>query len=364
MKIGDIVLAVVLAVAGAVSAAGLHQMTEVDRPIDAFGLVLAAGVGLVLAVRRVHPVATLAANTVLLTVYLWLAYPYGPVMFTFVVAVYTVGRYLQLRPAVVTTAAAIPVLASHLLVNPASASGTYGLIPVSAFALVPLAIGVLVRVNRESVERARAEMIRERVSDERLRVAQEVHDVVGHGLAAIKMQADIALHLMARKPDQAEIALRAISQTSEEALDELRATLTVVRGRAPAPGLSLLPDLADRMNHAGVEVNLDVVGTQRSLPAAVDLAGYRVVQESLTNVLKHGPVKRASVSVAYEDGAVHVAVTNPAEADVVGDGFGIPGMRERVTSLGGQFRAGPNGNGLFEVRARLPTAPNSLGEDA
>nr|WP_042193191.1 sensor histidine kinase [Kibdelosporangium sp. MJ126-NF4]CEL20622.1 putative two-component system sensor kinase [Kibdelosporangium sp. MJ126-NF4]CTQ89534.1 putative two-component system sensor kinase [Kibdelosporangium sp. MJ126-NF4] len=355
MKIGDIALAVVLAAASAVAAAGLNQMSAVDRPVDVFCLVLAAGAGLALATRRVHPIPTLAANTTLLSIYLWMGYPYGPIMFTFSVAMYSIGRYLQLKPAVITTVAALPILAAHLFVNPASAEGAYGLIPVTGFAVVPLAIGVIVRVNRESVERARAEMIRERVSDERLRVAQEVHDVVGHGLAAIKMQADIALHLLDRKPDQAEIALRAISETSTEALDELRATLTVVRGRAPAPGLGLLADLTARMNHAGVEVQVDVVGTERSLPAAVDLAGYRVVQESLTNVLKHGPVKRAAVKVGYEDDAVHIAVSNPAEESSAGDGFGIPGMRERVTALGGQFTAGPTGDGRFEVRAAIPT---------
>lgn len=354
MKVGDIALAVVLAAVGVVTTAGMNQFSPVDRPVDLFGFVLAAGVGLVLATRRAHPVATLAANTTLLTVYLWMGYPYGPIMFIFSVAMYSVGRYTQLRPAVTATVATLPILASHLLVNPASASGAYGLIPVTGFAVVPLAIGVIVRVNRESVHRARAEMIRERVSDERLRMAQEVHDVVGHGLAAIKMQADIALHVLAKKPEQAEIALRAISETSTEALDELRATLTVVRGRAPTPGLGLVPDLADRMHHAGVEVQLDVVGTQRALPAAVDLAGYRIVQESLTNVLKHGPVKRATVTVSYEDDAVRLTVSNPTGDVVAGEGFGIPGMRERVTALGGQFGAGPTGDGRFEVRAEFP----------
>ncbi|CAM3912192.1 sensor histidine kinase [Kibdelosporangium persicum] len=369
MKVGDIALAVVLTALSVVGAAATHHMTDVDRPIDLLGFVLAAGSALALTARRRWPEATLGVNTVLLTTYLLLAYPYGPVMGTFAVATYTVGRHLPLVRAATATGMALAVLVTHLLAHPASASGLYGLIPASGFAIIPLAIGVMIRVNRESTERARAEAIRERVSDERLRVAQEVHDVVGHGLAAIKMQADIALHLLTRKPEQAEIALKAISETSTEALDELRATLTVVRGRAPAPGLGLLPELTDRMSHAGVEVRLNVVGPQRAVPAAVDLAGYRIVQESLTNVLKHSPVKRATVKVGYEPDAVHIAVSNPAVSNpavpdpavpgpvngvAAGDGFGIPGMRERVTSLGGQFSAGPTDDGRFEVRAAIP----------
>ncbi|MCE7011264.1 histidine kinase [Kibdelosporangium philippinense] len=354
MKVGDIALAVFLAVLAVVSAGALNHMNAADRSIDLLGFALAASTALVLAVRRRWPEATLAANVVLLSTYLWLTYPYGPVMFTFSVATYSVGRYLPLNRAATATLIALVVEATHLFVHPASASGLYGLIPSTGFAIIPLAVGVMVRVNRESAERARADAIRERVSDERLRVAQEVHDVVGHGLAAIKMQADIALHLLAKKPEQAEIALKAISSTSTEALDELRATLTVVRGRAPAPGLSLLPDLTDRMSHAGVEVRLNVVGTQRALPAAVDLAGYRIVQESLTNVLKHSPVKRATVKVGYSADAVDIAVSNPANGVPVGDGFGIAGMRERVTALGGQFSAGPTAEGMFEVRAAIP----------
>ncbi len=128
--------------------------------------------------------------------------------------------------------------------------------------MVPFAIGVTVRVSMDARARDQAELVRQHVDDERLRVAQEVHDVVGHGLAAIKMQADIALHVLARKPEQAEAALNAISRTSTEALDELRATLAVVRrtdadpALAPAPGLDRLDELRQRMSEAGVDVDL------------------------------------------------------------------------------------------------------------
>ncbi|MBP2329802.1 signal transduction histidine kinase [Kibdelosporangium banguiense] len=360
MKAIDIAFALLATVISVVGSAVASRITHAGLTIDVLGLVLAAGAGMALIARRRWPLVSLGTTTAFTTLYLTLNYPYGPVVFTFLAAVYAVGRYEPLSKSVPVAVVSWLVFSVHLLTNKSALPGLYGLIPVTGFVLIPLALGVIVRANREAFELARAEAIRERVSNERLRVAQEVHDVVGHGLAAIKMQADIALHLLTKKPEQAEIALKAISQTSTEALDELRATLTVVRGRAPAPGLGLLPDLTDRMSHAGVEVKLNVVGTQRDLPAAVNLAGYRVVQESLTNVLKHSSVKRATVRVGYEPGSVRIKVSNPSSGPVLPSaGFGIPGMRERVTALGGEFSAGPTEDGLFEVRATIPTDGDS-----
>jgi signal transduction histidine kinase len=361
MKAIDVAFALLATMISVVGSSLATRITDTDHAIDALGLMLAAGAGLALIARTRWPLVALGVTTAFTTVYLVLNYPYGPVVFTFIAAVYAVGRYEPLSKSVPAAVVGWLVFMIHLFTNKSALPGLYGLIPATGFVLIPLALSVIVRANRETVERTRAEAIRERVSNERLRVAQEVHDVVGHGLAAIKMQADIALHLLAKKPEQAEIALRAISQTSTEALDELRATLTVVRGRAPAPGLGLLPDLTDRMSHAGVEVRLNVVGTQRDLPAAVDLAGYRIVQESLTNVLKHSAVKRATVRVGYEPNEVQIKVSNPSDGRPVppSAGFGIPGMRERVTALGGEFGAGPTEDGLFEVKAAIPTDGDS-----
>jgi signal transduction histidine kinase len=359
MKVTDVVLAFAVAVIGVGGSAGASRMfAGTGQTVDGFGLALAAGVGLVLVVRRLWPLVTLAVSSVLLTTYLMLNNPYGPVFLGFAVAVYTVARHLPFRTAATASGAAVVLLLTHLVTNRASLPDLYGLIPTTAWVIVPLAVGVMVRANRESVERTRAEAVRQRVSDERLRVAQEVHDVVGHGLAAIKMQADIALHLLAKKPDQAEIALTAISRTSTAALDELRATLTVVRGtdRSPAPGLDQLAELQERMSQAGMEVQVDTTGEPRPLPAAADLAGYRVVQESLTNVLRHSQVKHATVRIGYENDRVVIAISNPVAQQPVGrsGGFGIPGMRERVTSLGGEFSAGPTADGRFQVRAVIP----------
>jgi signal transduction histidine kinase len=359
----DIAVAVVLAIVGVTSAALASVWGVVaDRPADVVGFALAVGAGLVLALRRRWPLATLAVATAMTSAYLIAGYPYGFIWLSFAVAVYTVARDRPLRQALPPAVATLPLLLVHLMTNSAALPGLLGLAPATAWVAVPFAIGATRRLSLESAAQARAEVLRQHVNDERLRVAQEVHDIVGHGLAAIKMQADIALHVLAKKPDQAGTALNAISRTSSEALEELRATLAVVRrtsadtSRQPAPSLTRIDELRQRMADAGLDVCLETSGAPRALPAVVDLAGYRVVQESLTNVLRHSVARTATVMVRYDDDAVHVVVTNPAR-DVPGarGGLGIAGMRRRVTALGGEFHAGATTDGRFEVRALIPT---------
>ena len=318
---------------------------------------------LVLAVRRRWPLATLAAVTAAGTAYLVLGYPYGPILLSFFVAVYTVAAYLPLRTAAVAGGVALVALLAHVVVGVRS-PGLLGAMPAAAWVVVPFAVGTTVRLARESTARNRVEEARRLADAERLRVAREVHDVVGHGLAAIHMQAEIALHLLAKKPEQAEAALTAISRTSKEALDELRVTLTVVRRdeaaeeRAPTPGLAQLPQLRDRLAGAGVPVIVEVTGEARSLPVAVDLAAYRVVQEALTNVLRHAGPATASVRLRYAPTEVTVEVTDTGRGPATGPGpaggYGLAGMRERVTALGGSFTAGPGPGGGFRVYATLP----------
>jgi signal transduction histidine kinase len=359
----DTALAVVLAGFGVVGTSFAQPPRGPELSVDAGGYALVAGAALALAVRRRWPPATLLLVAVLTAGYLAIGYPYGPIMLSFLVAVYTAARHRPLGASVPAAAAALGLLLVHLATNPAALPGLYGVIPISAWVVVPFALGVTVRLRQESIARQRAEAVRQRVDDERLRVAQEVHDVVGHGLVAIKMQADVALHVLRKRPEQAETALAAISRTSGEALDELRATLAVVRRagtgtdpRSPAPGLARLEELRQRMGEAGVEVRLEITGEPRPLPAAVDLTGYRVVQESLTNVLRHSGASHATVTVAYGPDTVTVSVVNPVvRSGGGGSGLGIAGMRERVRALGGEFSAGPTDDGGFAVRAVLPT---------
>ncbi|MET8120750.1 sensor histidine kinase [Micromonospora sp. NPDC005189] len=380
----DAVLALVLLGFGlfATGLAGDNQPGS--RPVDAACRVLIVVAALALLARRRAPVATLAVVTVATSTYLVSGHPYGPILLTFLVAVYTVAVRLPVRPAALSTGGAFVVLLAHVFVSRGPAPGWTAVLPTSAWLVVPFAVGVVVRVNREAAARSSAEEARDRVEqarrrtdEERLRIAQEVHDVVGHGLAAISMQAEIALHLLPKRPEQAEIALTAISRTSREALDELRVTLGAVRQgaeRGPVPGLARLPALRDRLAGAGLAVEMRVVGDPRELPAAVDLAAYRVVQEALTNVLRHAGVSDAEVTVGYRAEELTVEVTDrgtgaagdgvdPAgDGDGNGDGVGghgLAGMRERVAALGGRLAAGPRAEGGFRVYARLPVEPAS-----
>jgi signal transduction histidine kinase len=358
--VGDIALAVTLAVLGVLGTAGADLRVDTDVPIDTRGYALVVAAALLLAVRRRWPLLTLGLVAALSSVYLVIGYPYGPILISFAVAVYTVARHRPLSTSLPAAGVALAVLLLHLFTNDSALGGFVGLVPGSAWAVVPFAIGTTVRLVRESAARTRAEVIRQSVDDERLRVAQEVHDVVGHGLAAINMQANIALHLLPKDPRQAEAALTAISRSSAEALDELRSTLAVVRrgeaDRVPAAGLDGIEELCVRMRVAGMRVDLQTSGVRRAVPPAVGLTGYRVVQESLTNALRHGSTQSATVRLRYDDGVVLLAISNAAGlADNRGDGLGITGMQQRVASVGGDFSAGPTADGRFEVRALLPT---------
>lgn len=331
------------------------------RPVDGLGYVLAAAAAVGTLFRTRWPVPSLGVVAGATFTYLLLAYPYGPVMVCLVVAVYSLARRVPLRPALLYGTATLALLLVHVFTHPGALPVPAGLVPASAVVAVPFSIGVARRTWHEarSAERKAAEQ--QARDDERLQLAHEVHDVVGHGLAAIQMQADIALHL--GRPDDAATALEAISKAANEALTELRTTLAEIRPgtaagtgpeRAPTAGLANLEVLAQRVRSAGVAVDLAVDGTPRPLPDAVDLAAYRVLQESLTNVVKHGAGSAARVEVRYEPDAVRLCVRNPRALDGgFMAGFGITGMRHRVESLGGRLDAGPVDES-FEVRAVLP----------
>jgi signal transduction histidine kinase len=341
-------------------------------PADAVGYALAATAAVVLVARRWAPLPVLGVSTAATSTYLIVGYAYGPILIAYAFAVYAVSAYVPLRPAAVAAGVSLAVMLLHTVVGDGDV-GLVGVVPAAAWVVVPFALGVTVRLGRESAARNRAERLRDLAHEERLRVAQEVHDVVGHGLAAINMQAEIALHVLPKRPEQAATALAAISRTSKNALDELRATLALVRSdaaenRLPGPGLAQLDALVGRLADTGVPVRVEVEGQRPSLPAAVDLAAYRVVQEALTNVLRHAGAASATVRVGYAKDAVTVEVTDngrgsPSGGD--GDGQGIPGMRARVAALGGRFAAGPADGGGFRVYASMPlAAPSDTSEPA
>jgi signal transduction histidine kinase len=223
---------------------------------------------------------------------------------------------------------------------------------------------------RERLRRTEAEREREaerRVEQERLRIAHELHDVLAHTIAVIGVQAGVAAEALTDSPSDAQASLRTIREKSREALAELRATVGVLRKpregapRSPAPSLAQLEELAGRAAGSDVEVEVTVFGTARPLPAVVDLTAYRIVQESLTNVVRHAGASRANVAIRYEPDAVVVQIDDDGRAAANGaagaaEGYGITGMRERAAAIGGRLEAGPapSPGGGFRVRAWLP----------
>jgi len=248
-----------------------------------------------------------------------------------------------------------------------------------------LAFAIAAEATRIRAERAAATKAsrqldqRRQQSEERLRVARDLHDVIGHNISLINVQASMGLDLMDSQPEQARAALSAIKSASKEALEELRTMLTTLRHdddapRSPAPGLDRLPELIELTRAAGLGVDVEVAGQAPPLPAAVHLAAYRIIQESLTNVARHAGRARVAVRVTYDDAGVHVEIDNdgtapsdrapsdrapsdraPSDrAPAIGTGSGITGMRERATALGGDLSAGFRPGGGFRVSARLP----------
>ncbi|MGH3320376.1 MAG: sensor histidine kinase [Streptosporangiaceae bacterium] len=347
-----------------------------DHPLDPLAYILMTLAIVPLAVRRVWPVVTLGITIPAMAVFFAFSYPYGPVMLTILIAMYSVGARLPARPSLVACGmAAAALFFGHLFaVGPGSlAAQLLGMAGwASAVLLVPWAIGTLVRLHREDVVRTRGEEARRGRDEERLRMAREVHDVVGHSLAVINMQSGVALHVLDRRPDQARPALEAIKRTSKESLDELRSTLAVFRqpedredaaaSRRPTPTLRQLDGLVSAMADSGLPVDLSVAGERADVPASVDLAAYRIAQESLTNVLRHAGDATAAVWVHYDPHEILLEITDNGtgqSGDGVGPGgHGIPGMRERAAAVGGTLEAGPRQEGGFCVRARLP-----LGEE-
>jgi len=220
------------------------------------------------------------------------------------------------------------------------------------------------------LERAREELARRAVVEERLRLARELHDVVAHAMSVIAVQSGVGAHVASTQPEEAAKALAAIEATSRAALTELRRLLGVLRQEdepqgdlAPVPGLADLDGLLAEVAKAGLAVRLQVEGRPAHLPAGVDLSAYRIVQEALTNVVKHAGPARAQVAIRYRDHEVRVEVTDDGRgaAAPTGDGrarvgHGLIGMRERVSVFGGDLEVGPRPGGGFRVAARLPFA--------
>ncbi len=356
----------VFQVVGTLGAAAHNQPSA--TPLNALGIVLLLLGPAALVFRQVRTVAVLYFVMAVSFAYILLGFPYGPYFFSAIVALFEAVRYGHRWAAWLTAAA---VYFGHIAYRWAFGEGpgfVLGAI-VAGWLLAVLIGSELNRIREERVEesrRAKAAEAAGRVSEERLRIARELHDVVAHNISLINVQAGVALHLMDAQPEQARTALTAIKQASKEALVELRSVLGVLRQvdepgpRQPAPSLRRLTDLVERTRQAGLDVRVEVEGVPEPLPSSVDTAAYRIVQEALTNVLRHAGASTAVVRVAYADPIVTVEVTDdgcgtPAGGgDELGGGSGLPGMRERVGALGGRLTVGPLPGGGFGVYAELP----------
>ncbi|MQY04354.1 sensor histidine kinase [Actinomadura macrotermitis] len=207
-------------------------------------------------------------------------------------------------------------------------------------------------------ERTREEAALRRADEERLRIARELHDSLTHSISIIKVQAGVAVHLARRRGEDVPPALLAVQDASRDAMRELRATLEVLREPGgETSGLDRLADLVDRSRAGGQPTTVTITGEQRELPAEVDQAAYRIVQEALTNISRHAGEAAAEVRIGYGDTELVVQVDDDGKADPAAPpipGTGLLGMRERVTALGGRLRAAPRPDGGFTVRAELP----------
>ncbi len=292
------------------------------------------------------------------------------------VALYGVGRYItDNRRSLMAVAAAMVLVVADDVIEAESAS-TIGL----SLGLVVLwwYVGRRVRGRREylSLVEERAEYLeRERhaeaqraVDEERTRIARELHDVVAHRVSMITVQAGAAQTVAESDPERAARAMQAVEEAGREALAELRQLLGVLRADdqqqslGPTHGLADIAGLIDEMNRAGVSVSMSTDGIPGDLPAQVDLASYRIVQEALTNVVKHaGRDPRAEVHLSSDGQILTIEVTDRGSGDsrLPGSGQGLVGMRERAALLGGTFEAGPRPDGGFRVVARLPVERSS-----
>jgi signal transduction histidine kinase len=339
------------------------------RPLDLLAWVLMAAAAAGLLGRRRWPLGVLAVTVATSVVYLVLEYPHGPILLAMSVAMYSVANRLPVGGSLVACGVALVVVVlPELLVidRERLLTETPLLLAVLSGLLLPSwAIGTVVRLAQEAEWHTRQEETRRRGDEERLRIAREVHDVVGHGLAVINLQAGVALHVVGRRPEQAEVALAAIKRSSKDALEELRRTLAVFRRpdhqdgpRRPAPGLGRLEALAAAMAEGGLPVRVAVTGERVKLSAAVDLTAYRIVQESLSNVARHAGPASATVRVGYQPDAVVLEIADTGRGAAAGlagpGGHGIAGMRERAAAVGGTLQAGPTAEGGFLVRAHLP----------
>ncbi|TDC87388.1 sensor histidine kinase [Actinomadura sp. 7K507] len=334
----------------------------------ALAVPLAAATGLPLAVRRLWPVPAFLAVLCASTLTLLLGLPWdsfaGAAFALYIVAI-TRGRRRWVPTPLIGAVSGVVILAGAIA-GPVNwqAEFTGRLLLGLAVLGASWALGRVVRERRADTARSARQLADRAVSDERLRIARELHDVVAHSMSLIAVKAGVAVHVAEARPQEALDALRVIETTSRGSLAEMRHLLGVLRtggadtALTPSPGLADLTGLAERAAMAGVHVDLEV--DTGELPEGVALSAYRIVQEAVTNVVKHAAPARCLVRLQADGFRVRIDVTDDGPGVRVlpgGGGHGLIGMRERVMMYGGDFTAGPRPEGGFAVSAAFPYEP-------
>ncbi|GIH64170.1 sensor histidine kinase [Microbispora siamensis] len=380
--VSDSILAVVLTTASLwwIASTGLDEgagwlRSVPPRPADALNLILAAACTLPVALRRSRPFVLLVATCVPQAALDALHYDPGLSEFGGLVLLYSVAVCRGLALSLAALVVSFSSYAAGAVAGVITPSWTDHVV-VTAVLLLCWVCGRAVRLRRaylaelvqraDRLERAREADTRAARAEERSRIARELHDVVAHHVSVMTVQAAAARKMLDTKPDVARDALTAIEEMGRTAMAEMRSIVGVLRTdgpaeRGPQPGMHDLPTLVEQMREAGLRTQLWIEGERRGLPPGVDLAAYRLVQEALTNSLRHaGPAARAWVTVRHEPNelSIHVEDDGRGAAEesvrIGGKGHGLVGIRERVALYGGVLRIGPRAGGGFEVRARFP----------
>ncbi len=315
-------------------------------------LVAAVAGSLVLVGRRRRPLLVL---TVVTAGTFALAFAdTSALVLSLMVALYSVGAFAPRRSSLLAAAVSLATTAAAFVID--DSHGPVSSAPALAFLAAAWVFGDNARARAERNE----QRARDALAHERARIARELHDVITHNVSVMVVQAAAGNAAFSKQPERAREALAAVEETGRQALGELRRLLDVVSyddgdGTLPQPGLARLDELVDRVRAAGLVVDLAVTGTPRELPPGVDLSAYRIVQEALTNTLKHAKATRVRVLVRYERDVLELDVTDDGVGGQSGsNGRGLVGMRERTALFGGELRAGAAPGGGFAVRARMP----------
>ena len=370
----DLLLALGVAVVSVVGTTLTARHQHPDRDLDALGYVLLLAGAASLLGRRRWPRAVLALTFAATFAYLWLGYPGGPLWLPLIIAFATAvvrGHRVAAYATIVLGFVCATWVDSAIRRDAGPSIGA--VLGIAAWLLTLAAISELIRYRGElrraarqqalEARRTELESARRRASEERLDIARELHDVLAHSISMINVQAGVALELMDERPEQARASLATIKQASKDALVEVQAVLGALRqvgervATAPAPSVADLDRLASGARAAGLAVHIRTEGEPRTLPTGTDLAAYRILQESLTNVVRHADAATVTVTVGYLVDQLTLEVADdgrPSGGAPGGGGSGIAGMRARAEALGGELHADRMLTGGFRVRARLP----------